>query len=81
MHFKVVGRKGEFDLFGLCDSKGYLVTKNSPQDFSEILGYDGFQNAVRVLNPAKIAFEQTTKRKWFIRLLVASNGHGLQKAA
>jgi hypothetical protein len=72
MEFRMVGRKDEFELFGLCDLHGYLVVKNSPQEFSEILQHDGFRKAVRALKPTKIAFEQTTKRKWFIRLLVAS---------
>jgi hypothetical protein len=70
MEFRVIGRSGDFDLFGLCHSNGYLVIKNSPQDFSEIFKYEGFQKAIKILKPTKIAIEQTTKRQWFIRLMV-----------
>ena len=70
MEFRMVGRSGDFDLFGLCHSNGYLVVRNTPEDFSEILSNYGFKSAIRILRPSKIAFEQTTKRKWFIRLLV-----------
>ncbi len=73
MEFRMVGRKGEFDLFGLCHPNGYLVVYNSPDDFKDILCHDGFRKAIGILKPAKMVFEQTTKRKWFLRLLVCKN--------
>jgi hypothetical protein len=73
MEFRMVGRKDEFDLFGLCHTNGYLVVHNNPDDFSDILRNESFRKAIRILKPSKIAFEQTTKRKWFLRLLVSNS--------